>query len=160
MSIVKEYYENGTLKSKGIKQNGLKEGAWMFYYENGNKKKEVFFRNDIEDGEWKMWHEKGKLYIEQIKTLGKSEGYWKEYYENGNIKEIGEYKNDEYFPIDFWDEKGNKLLSNGTGKKIEKFGTFEMDIVEHYFENGKFIKEIKISSAKYGSFSPNSGTSK
>jgi antitoxin component YwqK of YwqJK toxin-antitoxin module len=152
MSIVKEYYDNGALKAKGIRENGLKEGKWIFYFEDGEMLREIYFRNDVEDGEWKMWHKSGSLYIEQMKVLGKSEGYWKEYYENGNIKEIGEYKNGEYFPVDFWDEGGVQLLKKGTGKKIEKFGYLELDICEQYFEDGKFIKEVKISSAQYGGF--------
>jgi len=154
MPIVREYYDNGSLKAKGVKKNGLKEGKWIFYLEDGKLFREIHFHSDIEDGEWKMWHKNGALYLEQMKVIGKSEGYWKEYYENGNIKEIGEYKNGAYFPIDFWDEGGTQLLKNGTGKKIEKFGHLELDIVEHYFENGKFIREVKISSAQYGGFTP------
>ena len=152
MPIVKEYYDSGALKAKGIKKNGLKEGKWVFYFENGKLYREIHFCNDVENGEWKMWHEKGKLYLEQMKINGESEGYWKEYYEDGSIKEIGEYKNGEYFPLDFWDEGGCQLLKNGTGKKFEKLGYLELDIYEQYYEDGKFIKENKISSAQYGGF--------
>lgn len=154
MPIIKEYYDSGALKAKGRKKDGLRDGKWIFYFENGKVFREIHFRNDVEDGEWKMWHENGVLYLEQMKVLGKSEGYWKEYYENGSIKEIGEYKDGEYIPIDFWDENGAQLLKSGTGKKIEKFGHLELDICEQYFEEGKFIKEVKISSAQYRGFTP------
>jgi antitoxin component YwqK of YwqJK toxin-antitoxin module len=154
MAIVKEYYDNGSLKAKGKKKNELKEGKWIFYFEDGKVFREIHFHNDIEEGEWKMWHANGALYLEQMKVHGESDGYWREYYEDGKIKEIGEYKSGEYIPIDFWDDGGTQLLKNGTGKKIEKFGYLELDIFEQYFENGKFIKEVKISSARYGGFTP------
>jgi antitoxin component YwqK of YwqJK toxin-antitoxin module len=153
MPIVKEFYDSGTLKAKGIKKDEQKEGQWIFYFEDGKIYREVNFRNNIEDGEWKMWHANGLLYLEQVKVLGKSEGYCKEYYENGSIKEIGEYRNGEYFPIDFWNEEGRQLLKNGSGKKIEKFGYLESDIFEHYFENGIFIREVKVSSTGFRGFS-------
>ena len=154
MCLIKEYYDNGNLKAEGTKQKGLKEGKWTYFFESGMKYREINFSNDIEHGEWKMWHKNGNLYLEQKKMLGESHGYWKEYYENGNIKEIGEYYNTEYFPSDFWDEEGNQLLINGTGKKIEKFGHLELDIYEQYYEKGKLINEIKISSANYSKFIP------
>jgi len=152
MPIVKEYYDNGSLKAQGIKKNGLKEGKWIFYFEGGKLFREIQFHNDIENGEWRMWHESGGLYLEQMKKNGKSDGYWQEYYENGNLKEKGEYKDGAYHPIDFWDQEGVQLLKNGTGKKIEKFGYSELDVYEQYFEEGRFIKEVKISSAQYGGF--------
>jgi antitoxin component YwqK of YwqJK toxin-antitoxin module len=154
MSIIKEYYDNGNLKAEGITLNGLKEGIWTFFFERGNVCKEINYSEGMENGIWKMWHENGNLYIEQNKIDGKSVGYWKEYYESGATKEIGIYDNNEYIPIDFWDESGNQLLKEGTGKKIERFGSLGLDVFEHYFENGKFIKEIKISSGEYGKFIP------
>ncbi|HTN08282.1 hypothetical protein [Agriterribacter sp.] len=152
MALAKKYYDSGVLKAEGIMQNGLKEGKWIYYFESGIKHREINFNNDVENGEWKMWHENGNLYLEQNKIHGRSDGYWKEYYESGELKEIGEYKNGEYFPIDFWDEGGNQLLKNGTGTKIEKFGHLELDIYKQYYKESKFIKEVKISSAQYGKF--------
>lgn len=154
MPITKEYYDSGALKAKGRMKNGLRDGKWIFYFENGKVFREIHFRNDLEDGEWKMWHKNGFLYLEQMKVLGKSDGYWKEYYEDGSIKEIGEYKDGEYTPIDFWDENGTQILKCGTGKKIEKSGHLELDIWEQYFEEGKFVKEVKISSPQFRGFTP------
>lgn len=144
MSLHKEYYDNGILKSEGKISNNLKEGLWIYYKENGIKEKEINFKKNLENGQWRMWNENGTLYIEQNKVNGKSEGYWKEYYDDGRIKEIGEYIKDKYYPIDFWDENGIQLLKGGNGKKIEKFGFSGLDVYEHYFENKIFIKEVKI----------------
>ena len=30
-----EYFENGNIKSKGIKKNSLQDGYWIFYNEDG-----------------------------------------------------------------------------------------------------------------------------
>ena len=140
----------------GVEVNGIKEGKWFFYYENSEVYKEINFLNGVEDGECKMWHENGNPYLVQYKKNGQTTGIWKEYYENGRIKEVGEYINGEYFPYDFWNEEGQQLLKEGTGKKIEKFGHLELDIVEQYYSEGRFIREEKVSSAQYGSFNPQS----
>lgn len=140
----KEYYSENCIKAEGFIKDGKKEGQWIYYYENGNKFKEINYRMGIENGIWRMWYENGNLYIEDTMDNGKSNGLWREYYENGKIKEIGEYIEDNYTPKDFWDEEGNQLLKNGNGKKIEKFGADLIDVFEHYFENGKLVKEVRI----------------
>ena len=144
MKSIKEYYSENCIKAEGWIENGKKEGLWIFYYPNGKKDKEINYKLGIENGIWLMWHENGNLFIEQSKVNGKTNGLWKEYYENGKIKEIGEYIEYSYFPKDFWDEEGNQLLKNGNGKKIEKFGADLIDVFEHYFENGKLVKEVRI----------------
>lgn len=154
METFSEYYDNGALKARGFKDGKGMQEKWVYYYESGALWKEVFFKDDLKHGVAIFWHENGNLYIESHNEKGKTLGSWKEYYENGKIKEIGEYKEEGYFPIDFWDESGNQLLIGGTGKKIEKFGHLELDIYEHFFENGKFVKEVKVSSARYESFIP------
>lgn len=144
MKKVKEYYTGNCVKAEGHIENGRREGLWIFYYQNGRKSKEINYKMGVENGNWLMWHENGNLYIEQVKINGKSNGIWKEYYENGKIKEIGEYVEDNYIPKDFWNETGEQLLTNGNGKKIEKFGADLVDVFEHYFENGKLIKEVRV----------------
>ncbi|MDP4247803.1 MAG: hypothetical protein Q8932_18330 [Bacteroidota bacterium] len=154
MELIKEYYDSGLLKASGLMQENLKQGKWMYYFESGEIQMEIRYKNNIRDGEFRRWYTNGNLAVESFYVGGSNAGYWREYYENGNIKEIGEYKDGTYIPNDFWDEGGNQLLKNGTGKKIEKFGHLELDIFEHYFENGKFIKEVIISSAQYRGFTP------
>jgi antitoxin component YwqK of YwqJK toxin-antitoxin module len=154
MELVKEYYDSGLLRAEGLVKGNLKQRKWMFYFESGKIEMEIEYKNGIEEGQFKRWYTNGNLEVESFYVGGIIDGYWREYYEDGKIKEIGEYKSGEYIPIDFWDERGTQLLKNGTGKKIEKFGYLELDIFEQYFENGKFIKEAKISSARYGGFTP------
>jgi len=153
MKLVEEYHNNGRLKAIGnVSSLNVKDGLWVYYYDDGTKHKEVLY-NDGVDIEWKSWFKNGTIQVEKFRV---NEQDWslKEYYENGNIKEVGVYRNGEYVPLEFWDEDGNHLLHDGTGKKIEKFGYLELDVYEHYFEKGVFIKEVKISSAQYGRFEP------
>ena len=144
MNVNCQYYPNGVLKEKGAMFLGLKEGIWKCYFESGAIEKEIDYKNNIKNGIYYRWFENGNLAIEALYKNGNLIGMWKEYHENGQLKEVGKYVDSEYTPIDFWDEMGNQLLKNGTGKKIEKFDYLELDVFEHYFENGKFIKEIRL----------------
>jgi uncharacterized protein len=139
-----ELYPSKIFKAEGYLIDGKKNGLWKYYYENGTKHREIIYEKGIENGEWKMWHENGNPYIEQTKLNRKTIVIWKEYYNTGRIKEVGLYSENDYSPIDFWDEEGNHLLINGNGKKIEKLGVGGIDIFEHYYENGKLTKENRI----------------
>lgn len=147
-----EYYDNGSIKGTGIASDGIKEGQWLFYHQSGKLWKKGSFQNGDEDSLWTIWHENGHIHLEYNMTKGVIAGISKEYYENGRIKQIAEYIDGEYFLIDFWDEKGNQTLKNGTGKKVEAFGNSGLDVYEQFFVDGKFIKEAKISSVNYGNF--------
>lgn len=47
-TLIKEYHDNGILKSTGYSHKGNKIGSWIYWYENGNKEKEGFYRlNEI-----------------------------------------------------------------------------------------------------------------
>ena len=72
----------------------------------------------------------------------------------GNQPKKQNIQTGEYYPNNFWDEKGEQLLKNGTGKVIRKFGPTEAEIFEQYFENGEYLGEKKISGAIYGKFKP------
>ncbi|RZJ51455.1 MAG: hypothetical protein EOO19_00565 [Chryseobacterium sp.] len=132
------------MKTHGFLEDDIKVGTWTYYYVNGHRFKEITYENGIENGPWTMWHENGNLYIERFQDRGRTVGIWKEYYENGSLKEVREYRNGEYFPSDFWNESGDQLLLNGNGKKIESFGAGSLDVFEHYFIDGKLIKELRL----------------
>jgi hypothetical protein len=140
-----EEFEDGLFVGRGFLENGKKEGLWYYFYETGELKQEIGYKDGVEHGSFKLFHENGNIAITCTKVNGKTVGLWQEYYEDGRIKEIGQYNNDKYSPIDFWDENGNQLLKNSSGKKIEVYGIWPMtDVYEQYFEDGKFVKEIKI----------------
>lgn len=84
---VKKYYENGQLKSIGIKKDGKPNEEWKYYHENGKLKEIGEFENGDAIGIWKSYHENGKLesigkYIDGIEA-----GEWKYYDENGKLED-------------------------------------------------------------------------
>jgi antitoxin component YwqK of YwqJK toxin-antitoxin module len=140
-----EEFEDGLFVGRGFLENGKNEGLWYYFYETGELKQEIEYANGIKNGMCKFFGKDGKLLVHSANVNGKLNGEWCEYYEDGRLKETGKYCNDKYSPIDFWDENGKQLLKNGAGKKIEVYGVWPMtDVYEQYFEDGKFVKEIKI----------------
>jgi antitoxin component YwqK of YwqJK toxin-antitoxin module len=150
-----EEFDNGCFAGKGFIESGKKIGVWSYYYETGELKQEIEYQNGVEDGKFKLYHENGLVAWQGDLIKGKHEGLWKEYYENGKIKEEVKYINDEGSYINFWDHDGNQLLKNGTGKKIEEYGSKTLvDIYEQYYDNGQFVKEVKVKGYTVLGFSP------
>ena len=64
---IKEFYENGQLKSIGklelrpTFQSEEKTGQWQFYYENGTIKQICNYSHNFLNGEFKFYHENGQL---------------------------------------------------------------------------------------------------
>ena len=128
---------------------------WSYFYETGELKQEIEYNEGIENGEFKLFHENGLLAYTGMIVNGKHQGLWKEYYENGQIQEESMFTDDTCFPVNFWRENGEQILIKGTGMKIAKYGTESMeDVYEQYFDNGKFVKEIKIKGYKFLGFVP------
>jgi antitoxin component YwqK of YwqJK toxin-antitoxin module len=136
--IVKEYYENGELKSEGILVHLMdctsiggpldchgegcvecigmttrKVGVWKYYHNNGNIKME---------GKYQVLRFMG---LPIVKT-----GIWKYYYNNGNIKMEGEYNGYIYKPYEHWG------IRCGVWKLHDKIGQL-MDEVT--YKNGEVI---------------------
>lgn len=124
------YYPNGKVEKEGYLLDGKKEGMWVRYFENGVKEIEMTYKQ------------------------GELSGSCCEWYENGQLAEEGEYRNGAYKVINYWNEQGEQLLINGTGKTIRKFGATQGDIYEQYFKEGKFKGEKKIAGVVYGKFIP------
>lgn len=66
MEIIREYWENGNLKTKGqLNENGQKEGKWKFYYKGGQIRAEGQYKDDKRLGVWKYYtiqKERGRLW--------------------------------------------------------------------------------------------------
>lgn len=124
------------------------------FYNNGQLEFECEILNEERHGKFIRYFENGEIELVGNYELGKHSGLWTEYYENGQIAETGEYRNQEYCVNNFWNEDGQQLLINGTGKTIRKFGASQGDIYEQYFLEGNFIGEKKIEGVRYGRFIP------
>jgi len=114
--LIQKFYQNGTLKMIWIEKEGVQNGVFRRYFDNTLIAVESNFQNGKRNGEVKEW------------------------YPNGKQLEIGKYVEGEYIVEQFWDEKGNQLLINGSGKTIRNYGTNDDTVYEQYFENYEFKK--------------------
>jgi len=95
------WYDNGQIKSKGIRTNYFETGLWTYWFENGNKKSEGCFEG--EDGcvgKWRYWHNNGQLACTGILQGFRGDGLWTFWDEDGIKIHEREYKNNEL--LDVW----------------------------------------------------------
>lgn len=88
------YYQTGSMKSKGGFSNNLGIGNWKYFYENSQVKMEGRLVNNKKNGHWKYYYENGNLSNEGEIKENIRRGRWKYYYENGALKSEGEYLKD------------------------------------------------------------------
>ena len=80
-----QFNENYTINTKGIVQNGLKEGRWEFYYANGQKMLEANYSGGIENGAYNSYRENGVPYFRGFYINGQRANIWEFYDEQGNL---------------------------------------------------------------------------
>ena len=114
---VKNFYDDGNIKSIETFVNGVKEGPHrefhkdgyleeeiMYaknkrngpakkFYSNGKIAHEANFVNDLQDGPTRMYYGNGKLLFEAQYVKGKIKGTSKSYYKNGKDRYITPHKN-------------------------------------------------------------------
>jgi antitoxin component YwqK of YwqJK toxin-antitoxin module len=90
--VVKEYYENGQLKSEGNSKNGQPDGLLKEYYENGQPQRLTTYANGEVNGLKTEYYENGKKRLEVNFKNGQPDGLEKSYYESGNIQMKGFFK--------------------------------------------------------------------
>ena len=148
--FVDYYMYDSTVAVEGAYSGGKKEGQFNIYYSNGQIEQSGHYANN------------------------KKTGIWEYYYEDGTKRQVLDFKEDEILILEFWNEKGKKLVDAGNGEwydydSPEKFrkttgevlnghrnGTWKNTLpsrnitinVEKYKE-GKLVSG-KISSAAFG----------
>lgn len=138
----KEYYENSNLKYEVSTFSIKNLATHKWYYENGNPEKlETKLLNKGERfGEYKEWYENGQLAkVGTYKSAYKLEGEWLEFYKNGNRKVEAEFVNGDFRLINHWNEKGEQILTNGTGLYVYEYSKFgdKVDRNEQEYKNYK-----------------------
>ena len=132
-SLVKDYYGDGTVQMKGHYTNDLKDGVFFYFHPNGWYESAGMYNNDESVGKWQHFYENKQIKSEELFSLGK------------------------HTFLNFWNEKGDQLLSEGTGIYFEKFANGAMkeygfykkgvkdSIWKGYYENGKpyYIEQWK-----------------
>jgi len=100
--LVREYFENGKLKSEahyidGTRtktKEGIKHGMEKVYYIEGALAYSVNYVNGKRDGVMIWWDKDGNIIKELHYNLGKLDGWEITYFPNGKIKSKVLYKND------------------------------------------------------------------
>jgi len=91
--IVKDYYENGKLKTEWMCKDGHLNGITNLYYDNGQLQKESNYVNDERQGVTTGWYEGGELKSVCNFKEGELNGEHKILNKDGSIKELTYYKN-------------------------------------------------------------------
>lgn len=145
----KVWYEDGSLQEEGAFKENMKVGNWKIWYPDGSINEELKYENDTvtiiniwdENGNHQVKNGDGIIYsYYENKNLsrkgsiknGKPAGIWVSYYEDGSKLDEIEFKNNNPTYISYWDEQGNKTVSDGNGTYIS------------YYENGSVFTEGNI----------------
>ena len=112
---------------KQTKPSGPKNGLIKEYFEDGSIKEETEYFNGVKEGKRKVWYRSGQLYKSGTMKNDRWHGTYEEWYENGSPKLSGQYmdgqQDGEWV---FFDKEGNNLpnlnFENGieTTRKLPK----------------------------------------
>ncbi|HZB13838.1 MAG TPA: TonB family protein [Chryseolinea sp.] len=80
------------------------------------------------DGPYKSFYRNGKLQREGTYSKDKRVGLWKEYYPNGQQADEQFHHDDKVVYHQHWDEAGNAMLTNGSGKFTA--GTQHVEVID------------------------------
>ncbi len=82
------YYQDGTLSSEGLMQNGKPNGYWITYYPNSLRKSEGNRKDFLLDSTWRFYRENGNL--KNIINYKEDKKHGKSYYYNDECQLIAE----------------------------------------------------------------------
>ncbi|MGE5430119.1 MAG: TonB family protein [Syntrophomonadaceae bacterium] len=127
--LVKDYYDNGHLKSAVYYANDILHGTARWFHENGVLKEEKNYEMGKLNGWIKTYYENSAPKLELFIKDGKRDGISKEYYNNGGLKtymvyvegvlkEKREYGYDATLQPPTPDGKTNDMLMRGGSRKI------------------------------------------
>lgn len=94
--LARDFYANGDIQMKGSYKEGKRDGVFLYYSDHHTYAAAGRYRNDERIGKWETFHDNGRLASEV-------------YYDNG------------YFLKNLWDSLGNRLVTNGNGREVERY---------------------------------------
>lgn len=140
--LIKEYYDNGKVRSaipyKGNKIHGMRKE----YYETGKLIVKIPYKYGVLNGVLKEYYQSGKLRFEIPFKNNTVDGIFKEYYSTGKLKLEVPFKNGR--------KDGIGKVYNSTGKEkaaLFKDGIYN-DSIKIYSEKNKLLIEITIEDGK------------
>ena len=105
----------------------LKDGVYrirQFYASNDQLEMEGMFTGDgpsrKKEGRFVFYYENGTIMQEGKYTNNRKSGLWKEYYDNGQLSDEEFHGGEQTLYFQHWDQDGNALLTNGTGKYTQQ----------------------------------------
>jgi antitoxin component YwqK of YwqJK toxin-antitoxin module len=82
--LIKEYYDDGSVKEEVFFVNGVKEGSHEIWYANGQISKSGSMKSDCWHGKYQEWYENGSLKLSGHYMDGQQEGQWVFFDKEGN----------------------------------------------------------------------------
>lgn len=140
-----EFFENGILKYKVVKDKPNEVLKHKWFYENGVQKKLETKKIDSNKnfGESKEWYDNGQLkeqsnFIDNTTRTGK----WLKFWKDGSKKLEADFKQGQVHFKNYWNEKGEQTLINGTGLYINEWNSFNSTTIyeteyKNYLRDGK-----------------------
>jgi antitoxin component YwqK of YwqJK toxin-antitoxin module len=135
---LKEYYQNGNLKSKENFVNGVLDGKYEYYYENGNLRQSGCIINTFKEGEVLSYYESGISKSIETYILGSHSGLQKYFYEDGTVSQEGVSKDNRHVGLWTW------YWPNGEKLKEVQFVDKILYRISEWQDDG-----IEISTKKY-----------
>jgi len=87
-----EYWENGQVKKKYSKLDGVLHGFLHEYFTNGSLRKKCSILNGVLHGEYEEYDERGRK--TGCYEQGQKRGHWIYYFPDGTVKESGTWDED------------------------------------------------------------------
>ena len=99
-------------------------------------------------GFYRSWHKNGQVEIEGNYDQDRRTGLWKEYYANGRPAHIGYYSSNAVYCYQHWDEDGNPMLVNGTGKYITKLSetVIHKEVVDSVVIASYYVDRVQLDT--------------
>lgn len=130
----KEYDVESRLYKTEVIHSQPRKTEISYYYPNGQIKVSLIKDSlNIAVGEYSKWYENGALkWKYTLDKNGNHTGPYFEYYPNGQKKVEMDLREGKPRYINFWDDKGNKLLKNGTGIYYDEYQMGEFSYKNEY----------------------------
>lgn len=153
VSIVK-YFDNTKKLETAKYTNGKLNGYYLSFFENGNKKFEANYQNGVLQGDYQFYFEAGGVFEKGTYVNGKTESLILNYHPNGMLLGKSYFSSGTLQKLDsFFDDKGNSIMSNGTGTylayNIKGKVTVKMTYLDYcrngkaqwFYDNGQMMQE-------------------
>ena len=110
----------GNLKKVVDHTNGKSNGDAISYYRTGRVKSKIIYGDDaVLDSIVKFYFDGNHKSIESFDAQGEL-ALWTKWFENGQKNEEYRVDKEEMFLINYWSEKGEQLIINGSGTMLTK----------------------------------------